>query len=63
MPEDKQVLLLYLALKAGKGRPRDFFSACSVDEVSSLQTSDALRRLDREYEEEKYIEADEALED
>ena len=35
-PRDKQVLLLYLALEAGKGKPRDLFSSYSVPEISSL---------------------------
>ena len=36
VPDDKQVLLLYLALEAGKGKPRDLFASLSVDEISLL---------------------------
>ena len=63
VPDDKQVLLLYLALEEGKGRPRDLFSNLSVDEVSELELEVVWKRLDKEYLEEKYIEADEALAD
>ena len=63
VPADKQVLLLYLALEEGKGRPRDLFSNLSVDEVSELEPEDVWKRLNKEYLEEKYIEADEALAD
>ena len=61
--EEKQVLLLYLALEAGKSRPCDFFPAYLVDEVAAHATTDIWKRLNEEYEEEKYIEADEALAD
>ena len=40
VPEDKHVLLLDLALEAGKGRPRDLFSSLTVDEVGALTTFD-----------------------
>ena len=61
VPEDKQVLLLDLALEAGKGRPHNLFSSLTVDEVCDLTTFDVWKKLDREYGEEKYIEADEAI--
>ena len=63
VPEDKQVLLLYFAFEAGKGRPRDLFPAYSVDEVAAFDPADIWKRLNKEYEEEKYIEAEEALAD
>ena len=63
VPADKQVLLLYLALEEGKGRPRYLFSALSVDEVGELEPDAVWKRLNKEYLEEAYIEADEALAD
>ena len=57
VPEDKQVLLLYFALEAGKGRPRVLFSAYSVDGVAALARTDIWKRPNKEYEQEKYIEA------
>ena len=63
VPEDKQGLLLYLALEAGKGCPCDLFSAYTVDEVAALNPADIWKRLNKEYEEDKYIEADDALAD
>ena len=47
VPADKQVLLLYLALEEGKGRPRDLFSNLSVDEVSELVPEDVWKRLNK----------------
>ena len=61
VPEDKQVLLLYLALEKGKGKPRDLFSAFSVEELSVLPPADLWKKLNREYLEQKHVEADEAL--
>ena len=63
VPEDKQVLLLYLALEAGKGKPRDLFSSLSVQEVSDLEPDLVWKKLDKEHLEETYVEADEALAD
>ena len=54
------MLLLYLALEAGKGRPRDLFSAYTVDEVAALVPADIWNCRNKEYEEERYIEAYEA---
>ena len=47
VPADKQVLLLYLALEEGKGRPRDLFSALSVDEVGALEPEEVWKRLNK----------------
>ena len=55
--------MLYLALEAGNGRPRDSFSAYTVDEVAALNPADIWKRLNKEYEEDKHIEADKALAD
>ena len=63
VPSDKQVLLLYLALEAGRGKPRDLFASSTVDEISLLPPEDMWKTLNREYLEEKYVEADEALAD
>ena len=57
VPEDKQVLLLYLALEAGKGKPRDLFSSHSVPEISQIPPQDVWKKLNTEYLEEKYVEA------
>ena len=61
VPQDKQVLLLYLALEEGKGRPRDLFAAQSIEEIALLPAHDLWKRLDQEYLELDHVEADEAL--
>ena len=63
VPDDKQVLLLYLALEAGKGKPRDLFASFSVDELAVMPPPDMWKKLNHEYLEESYVEADEALAD
>ena len=56
-------MALYLALEAGKGKPRDVFSSHSVPEISQLPPGDIWKKFNTEYLEEKYVEADEALAD
>ena len=36
-PQHKQVLLVYMALESGKGRPRDLFSSLDIDEVGGTE--------------------------
>ena len=45
VPEGKQVLLLHLALEAGKGRRRDLFPAYTVDEIAALDPADIWKQL------------------
>ena len=62
VPEERQVLLLYLALEEGAGKPRDLLSHMGVEDVA-LSTPEILwKRLDGEYLELSHNEADEALE-
>ena len=61
VPEDQQVLFVYLALEAGKGKPRDLYGQLSIDEIALLPVEDIWKKLSKEYFEEEYIEADEAF--
>ena len=63
VPPDKQVLLLYLALESGRGKPRDLFGTYSIPELAAVAPVKIWERLDREYLEQAHIEADEALND
>ena len=40
VPSEKAVLVIYLALEAGKGKPRDLYSALSIDEGAALPVKD-----------------------
>ena len=61
MPQDKRVLLVYVALDWGRGRPHDLFSSLDIDEFANTDSAEVWKKLDCEYLEEKYIEADEPL--